>query len=79
MVIIQAVSSFKEVFMKKIILFFAIFFWSMLFPNIAFHPFNTSITSSQLSYSDLHDSTIRKEVLQNATFDLAIKDFFLKK
>lgn len=56
--------------MKKFFIFLTIFFWSMIFPELSFNNFTTSITNENISYSDLYNQKSRKEILQNAEFKL---------
>ena len=55
--------------MKKIFFVLTIFFWSMLFPELSFNDFTTSINNENISYSDLYNQNSRKEILKNAKFD----------
>ena len=55
--------------MKKFLLFFTIFFWSMIFPNISFNQFTTDIVSNNIHYSDLFNKTSRDAILQDAKFE----------
>lgn len=55
--------------MKKIFIFFTVFFWSMIFPNLSFNNFTTDIVSNEVQYSDLFNKYTRREIIQNAKFD----------
>ena len=54
--------------MKKIVLLFVIFFWSLIYPNLAFNKFTAEIINEDLGYSDLFNSEKRAEIIQNAVF-----------
>lgn len=63
--------------MKNKFFILLVFWWSMIFPSLSYNNFTTDITDKNISYSDLYSKESRKQILQNAEYDLWIKTIFL--